>query len=206
MKPRMIEDKEVDTKARELAEKLRAALVSIGVTVEASRALRVIESFASLQPPEHDTRMYWLRMHLGGRGGGYSVKPGNITLNMQKLVTALAGGVLTAAGIAAAPWSAVFGALVIWDSLYSAARVDLSEEDASVMWTLWRRRDAEHTVPHDGLLASVNEERARHGRHALSEQQLADAVAKLRRIDAIEQSSQDPSRWWLREWVRVDWS
>jgi hypothetical protein len=26
-------------------------------------------------------------MHPGGRGGGYSVKPGNITLNMQKLVT-----------------------------------------------------------------------------------------------------------------------
>ena len=131
------------------------------------------------------------------------MKPGNILLDMRRLITAVASGVLTVVGVAEVPWTAVFGALVLWDTLYAGARIELSEREAAVLWTLWLLRDGAYTAPQAGLLEAVNVERERYGRSRLTQQEFDDALRKLERISSIEQSSNDPSRWWLREWVRI---
>jgi hypothetical protein len=141
-------------------------------------------------------------MDSGGMGGGVSVKPGNVRLNMRQLVKCIASGVITIVGVVQLPWTAVFGALVIWDDLYAGTRIELSESDASVMWTLWLNRDEDHTVAERGLLQKVNEERHKYGATELTQRELDDSLQRLSTLRSIERAN-DESRWWLREWVRV---
>jgi len=190
-------------KKAELAQMFSKACGCFGDPIEEARASNFIDHFASITPPQYSTSLSFMKMDPGGEGGAESVKPGNIVLNISRLVTAVASGVLTAVGVVEIPWTAVFGALVVWNTLYSAARVKISERDASVMWTLWLRRDEELTVPDAGLLKAVNAERKKHGQRPLRSTELRDALNKLKRIRSIERSSKDDSRWWLREWVRV---
>lgn len=190
-------------KAEELASAIRHALLARGMAVDEAFALGIVAHLAVITPPEVETFCHLLTIREGGVGGGQSVKPGNIVLNMRKFVTAVASGVLTTVGVVEVPWTAIFGALVVWDSLYAGATAELSEAEASVVWTLWCLCDEGHTVADDGLLEAVNAERQKHGRPALTHRELQDALRKLERIGSIERSSENGSRWWLREWVRV---
>jgi hypothetical protein len=174
--------------------------------VESAPAVKAaLREYIRITPPERDDLLYHITVHQGGWGGGRSMKPGNIRLNMRQLITALANGTLAAVGAFQVPWTAVLGALVVWDGLYSAASVDLSERDASVMWTLWISCDDNRTVSSQGLLQLVNAERDRCGRVLLSDMELQDALERLKKMRSIERWSKDPSRWWLREWVSVQW-
>lgn len=169
-------------------------------------ATETINHFAKITPPEqeHPTfKFELLRMDSGGRGGAQSVKAGNLLLNMHKLVTAVAGGVLAVAGIAGAPWTAPFAAIMVWESVWSGLKIDISEREAAVLWTLWTNSDGSKHVPADGLLDSVNSELAAYGRSAISQQELEDSLEALRRINCIDRSGSDRPTWWLREWVEV---
>ena len=59
------------------------------------------------------------------------------------------------------------------------------------------------TVAKDEVLDAVTRERHRFGKPPLSEEEVGYALRDLCRMRCIEQSSRDPERWWLREWVRV---
>ena len=199
----MMTDGESDGKSGELAQVVAAACAGIGEPMDEKSVAAIIGCFAVITPPEYRFVVRMVRMNEGGRDGGDSLKPGNILLNMRQLVTAIAGGVLTVIGVVQMPWTAVFGALVLWDTLYAAAKSELSERDASVLWTLWLLRDSKETVADAGLLDAVNAERAKYGRNPITEQELLDALRRLVSIGSIKRSTQDKSRWWLREWVRV---
>lgn len=59
----------------------------------------IIGNFIKITPPEKEKiRMDLILFRQGGRGGGRSVKPGNLLLDMRKLMTPIASGVLTTAG------------------------------------------------------------------------------------------------------------
>jgi hypothetical protein len=51
----------------------------------------------------------------------------------------------------------------------------------------------------------VNEDRERHGHSPLSEKELTEVVATLERMRCIKRSRNDNTKWWLREWVRVEY-
>lgn len=194
-------------KALELASLAASGCSDIGLRLPDDSARMLVKHFAAIAPPDSELVASSSRvdMDAGGRGGGVSVKPGNVRLNMRQLVSAIASGVLTVVGAVQLPWTAVFGALVIWNNLFAASRVALSESDASVLWTLWLNRDDENTVAEAGLLGRVNEERRRHGRADLAQRDLDESLQRLSRLQSIERAA-DKSRWWLREWVSVKYN
>lgn len=166
----------------------------------------IIDQFIDITPPEKEEIVLGLiTMNTGGRGGGRSTKPGNMLLNIRKLITAVASGVLTVAGTVTAPWTAPFAAILVWDSIYTGLNVDLSEREAVVLWTLWKNRDENDCVPEAGLLDKVNSELETHGRNPMKLQELNDALGILKHIKCIERLKSAESLWWLREWVRINY-
>lgn len=195
-----------DQKATELAEIAARVLKRLGVESSDRVATEVIRNFVTVTPPEQPrVELRAIVMDMGGREGGVSTKPGNILLSMRKLVTILAGGVLTIATSLEAPWIAVLAALVVWDSVWSGLQVELTEREAAIIWTMWLNRDGENTIPDSSLLALVNGELSKYGRASLSHQQLADSLDRLKKIGCIKKSIKDCSCWWLQEWVSIDY-
>lgn len=177
-----------------------------GMVGSVELAKKVVECLCSVTPPERRTAFELMTIQKGGRGGGVSVKPGNVLLNIRKLVSAVASGALTVVGSLHEPWIAVLGALAVWDSLYSGLQVELDEAEASVVWTMWLKCDDSHTLPKSGLLLRVNEQRRKFGRREMSDLEFSDVLRKLERMRCISAGGDDDSRWWLREWVRVEFT
>src|SRR6266508_2272157 len=108
------------------------------------------------RPFDDDEVETFIRIKPLGPGGGEAVKTLNHLLDIRKLLTAIATGVLTFAGVLQAPWLAVLAALCVWDHLLSAMRVELSEKDASVLWTLWNMESRPRRVKGMDVLNAVN--------------------------------------------------
>jgi hypothetical protein len=198
------ETEKADAKRVELETVLSRSFYEVGVEDPERLVGEVILAFTHITAPYYElppVRM--ITMSAGGYEGGSSVKPGNVVLNLHKLVMAVASGTLTAAGSATTPWLLLPGALVIWDALYSSLRLDIGEVHACVIWALWISRDGDSTVGKADVLDTVNRERRIHGRTELSRQEVDDALRDLVKMRCIEQSRQDNGRWWLREWVRI---
>ncbi len=135
--------------------------------------------------------------------GAETVKPGNVTVDMQRLLVAGAQTVRDFVGTVTMPWLLPMTALILWDRLWSLLRIKITEKEACVIWVMWMNCDADQTVPEAILPVKVNEDRARHGHSPLSDKELAEAVATLERMRCIQRSRNDHTKWWLREWVRV---
>ena len=181
----------------ELVETAAEALGSVEL------ARKLVECFCTVTPPKSDPPlMEWMTINSRGRGGGVSVKPGNVLLNMRQLTAALADGVLSAVGVVDRPWTALIAAVVIWDRIVSCLRVEVGEVEASILWVLWLKSDEQHTFAKSGLLSTVNFQRTRYGYRPINEQELADALALLTRMRCIKESG-DAARWCLRESVSV---
>lgn len=170
-------------------------------------AAKVINQLVKVTPPEKEDygKIHFITLQQSGYGGARSVKAGNILLNMPKLITTLAGGVLTVAGAVEAPWTALFAAIVVWDSVWSGLTVELSEREAVTLWTLWKNRDESNCVPEAELLDKVNDELSSSGRSPISQTELNSSLEVLRKMSCISRSKSDNSKWWLREWVRVSY-
>jgi hypothetical protein len=68
---------------------------------------------------------------------GRSVKPGNLRFNLGTLFEAIASGVAASFAASTTPIVAVFTGLLAIRELMQAAKVDLSEREALVIWSLW---------------------------------------------------------------------
>jgi hypothetical protein len=136
-------------------------------------------------------------------GGGDSVKPGNIRLDMRRLLVAGGQTVRDIAGTVKLPWLLPMTALILWDRIWSLLRITITDKEACVVWIMWMNCGEDRTVPEAILLPKVNEDRAQHGHAPLSEKELAEALATLEKMRCIQRSRGDHTRWWLREWVSV---
>lgn len=148
----------------------------------------------------------YISIKMGGAGGGKSRKVGNVWLDIRKLVAAFAKTTLSAASIAANPWTAPLAGLIIWDELVSRTTVEVEERDATVVWTLWINRDANALVAKHALLAMVNEERSLYGRAVLTAEELTTSLELLKKVGCIQEFDGDPLFWWVCERVCVDLS
>lgn len=201
-----------DSKAQEKRAELEALVASRfrkdSVPDPLALASALVGHLADITPPFFEPppmELITLRS-LGGRRGGATTKPGNVRLNLWSLTKAIAGGSLTVAGALGAPWMLLVGGLMIWDSLYSSLKIDLSEVHASVIWAMWRNKSDDRTVAKSEVAQLTQDERHRYGRQPLSERELNDALQDLRRMKCIDEDPDDPSRWWLREWVKVQYT
>lgn len=166
-------------------------------------ATEIVNNFTRVTPPEKEPVILEL-ITMNGRGRARSVKPGNVLLNFRKLLTSLAASGLAVVGAVAVPWTAPLAAIIIWDSVWSNLKVELSEREAAIIWTMWLNRDDDNRVSDAELLDMVNSELRKNGRSSISHQELDDSLKTLKRMQCIERSESDPSKWWLREWVQGD--
>jgi hypothetical protein len=197
-----------DAKRSELVALLHSRLVqqfgspTPDVLSRVSEAL--VEAACRITPPENPPLIaHLITMAPGGMGGGRSTKPGNVTLNVQKFLVALAKIPLTAAAVNARPWTAPFAFLVLWDELVSRVRVEIDEREASVVWTLWVNKDAEGCVAKDLLLGLVNDDRKSFDVAPLAADDLKESVKKLRKLRCVEDWPRDQSKFWIRESVGI---
>jgi len=198
------ETDKADQKRQDLEAIIAGSLRESGIDDPALLADRVVQRFADVTAPYREPQRFeFMRLSPGGVGGGSTTKPGNVVLNLGKLVRAIASGILTVAGAVAAPWLLVIGALVTWDALWSCLNLKLTEDHACVVWALWKNRDDNDTFLKSDTLDAVNRERAAFGKQPLSAMEVDRALSDLSRMGCIEQTASDPQRWWLREWVRI---
>ena len=141
-------------------------------------------------------------MSPSGRGGGKSTKAGNIVLNIRKFVEAIANGAFTIVGIYEVPWLGILGFILLWNSLWSAAQIDLSENDAAVIWTMWVHRDKKNNeISDDVLLNKVNDHLVKYGRASITQKDIELSIKHLEEIKSIKRSTNNPKNWWLCEWI-----
>lgn len=193
----------------------REALVAIGKTallcqdLPGSRfsnetaekvASAVVDAFASITPPHLQRRIRVVNLSKGGTDAGSTTKPGNIRLNWKKLVVEGSSSVIMAVGALKVPWLVVLAALVIWNRIWTALTIDLTERHAAVLYVMWSRRDKEKRVRVEGLLGFVNAELQNYSRPPMSEKELSRILEALERLRCIEMVEGD---WSLRESIRV---
>lgn len=197
-----------ETRAEAKRRELRILMADALARAGGAEGLRVADIaadqfFAVTAPYSGSAHLEEVRMRPGGLGGASSVKPGNVFLNLRKLIIAIANGTITVAGTMVTPWLAVLGALVVWDSLSSCLQLEIGDTQASVLWGMWVSRDAKTTVAKDEVATCVNRERARFERVSLGQGEIDLALEQLLRMGCIAHFANDPSRYWLREWVSV---
>lgn len=198
------ETEKANAKRRELNAIVAESLRGPGIDDADLLADQVVQRFADVTAPYYEPPSFQLIvLREGGVGGGSTTKPGNVVLNLGKLVRAIASGILTIAGAATAPWLLVIGALVTWDALWSCINLKLTEDHARVVWALWKNRDDDDTFPKSDTVHAVNRERAAFGMRPLSTKEVNRVLDDLARMGCIKQSVNDPKRWRLREWVRI---
>ena len=192
-------------KQAEVLSSLKTALVDQGLNYAEAESLagEIFSAYVTTSPPEKEpTVMQFMTIGNSGFNGGKSTKPGNITLNMGRLIEALASGGLAAAGVSATPYLAPLAAIVLWCSLWRTAQVSISETDAVVLYVMWMHKDGEYSVAHDGLVEKCNAHLDKYGRSPVTQQQVDCSLKNLQAMETIQKSKQDKSKWWLREWVR----
>ena len=144
--------------------------------------------------------MQLMTMREGGRRGGKTRKQGNVILDLRKLMGLVAGGTLTIAGATALPMLAPFAILAIWQQLTESLEIEVSEMDASVLWSMHLHSDDDGRI--DGgepLLALANAERAQYQRRPISRSELDDCLRNLAKLRCIERDGNAQTRWRLIE-------
>lgn len=164
----------------------------------------VMDEAIRVSPPEKEEFVFeYITMSPSGRRGGKSTKAGNIALNMRSLVEAIANGAFAAVSSYQIPWLAPFAFILLWNSLWRSAQVELSENDAALIWTMWVHRDrSNNEIAEDGLLDKLNEHLDKYSRSPVSGKDLEDSLKALEQIQSIKRSKGNPSNWWLCEWIK----
>lgn len=168
----------------------------------------VLERFVTVRPPEVNfgAREYrQITMGPGGARGGSTIKPGNITLQLHGLLEAVSTGVLAGASAVQSPWLLPFALLATLFALTRGATISLTERDTTVLWAIHIAEPETGAVLERELVTAVNDELARHGRQPLSAEYVADAVARLMRLNCIEYAQSVAGRLRLCETVRIEY-
>jgi len=199
-------DKEKESEIlNELSDILKSRHLNTEDAVKLSKF--IVSNAIRVRPPEKEghnfTSVAKLTMHPSGRGGGKSIKAGNITLNMGKLMEAISSGAFSLLGAYQVPWLAPMAFIILWNSLWRAVEVEITENDASIIWSMWVYRDREsNEIPNSGLLEIVNGRLRKYERSEITQKDLEHSLSNLEKIKCIRRAKNSPDNWWLRESVR----
>lgn len=195
-----------EEKSNELQNSLLENLEKLGIPeLEAKEAAKqLFKTYVNVTPPEKEQVLMHLvtTSNFGGRGGGKSVKSGNIKLNMPNLLEAVSAGVFTVISVNAAPWAIPFAAVLLWQSLWKSIKIDLTELDVVVLITLNRLKNNSKVVVEkvDDILIEVNKTLNKYERSLATKQDLNHSITNLDTIDSLDICD---SGLFIREWVKV---
>ena len=157
--------------------------------------------FISISPPlEEPPMMQFLTMDsLRNYKDGSSIKPGNILLNIRKLIEAIPEVVSIGTGMACDNLViTICGALSLWLKLKDIATINISKEQAFVIVALWKNCNSNHKILlSDGLIAANNLFN-QYGEPEITSLKYNMIIDSLVEIECIELTEEII---WLREWI-----
>lgn len=194
-------------KEEEVLESIKSYLVYANLCEAERRQVAeiIVSTSIRVTPPEKEQVAFYRLVTLdpSGRGGGKSTKLGNIRLNVGKLMEGVANGTFAVVSSYQVPWLAPFAFILLWKSLRKSVQVDLTENDAAVIYAMWVYRDRDNNeISEVNLLGNVNCHLTKYDRLPISQKDLQFSISNLAKIGSIQQSSKNPGNWWLCEWVQ----
>lgn len=180
-------------------------LISKHVSEDKSQEISdlLMENYITITPPMEEVMTYLITLSsVGGRGGGNSVKPGNIILNWKKLLVDSADSLLTGAGAVAFNALIPFAALVIWNKLVKHNKIRVEEPHAIVISALWQIKDPySKQVLGEDLLDRINTTIAQYNLQPFIQSDIDSILNDLEALSSLRRNS-DGSLTLLEE-VRV---
>ncbi len=154
-----------------------------------------------MTPPQKEPPiMYMLTMDsLRNFNKGQSIKPGNIRLNIRRLIESLPDITAAAVGIARdIPILKVCAALNIWKMLRDITTVEITKEQAITIVALWENCDSQQRITlekgfdcFESLYKSIESSEC-------TWEQYIGIINELEKLGSLEL---DSNGIWLREWV-----
>jgi len=161
----------------------------------------MFDSCIIMTPPEQEPPvMHMLVMSsLSDYKRGTSIKPGNIKINMKKLIDTLPESV--EAGVALAmdiPILKVCAALHIWKMARNVMSVEITKEQAVVIMSLWKNADERHIISLEKGWDCANRMCRQTSNKEFTQERYTTILEELERIDSIKVNEDGI---WLCEWV-----
>jgi hypothetical protein len=98
-----------------------------------------------------------IMMRPNGLGGGTSRKPGNIIIDMRKLMNEVFDGSISAGGVYLSKYLLILTVLNVFRKVYKLREVHLEERQAILLALLWKYKKVEpNTIRPNNLLTNVN--------------------------------------------------
>lgn len=162
---------------------------------------KLFDSYIQLSPPKEPPLVSeMITVSSMGRRGGRSRKPGNIILNLGKLIQIVPDITITAAGVAGPTWLLPFIALHIWNKLWTNSKVDLDQKHAMIIYALWKNRNSENKIHEEAGYEKANSVFHKLELPDLSKSEYTQIINNLLDLECIEI---EEGIIWLREWVRT---
>ena len=164
---------------------------------------RLFDSYVQISAPMNppiEIRM--ITMDSMGRDGARSRKPGNIILNLRKLLQIVPDITITAAGVTGPTWLLPFIALHIWNKLWTGSKVDLDQKHAVTICALWKNRNNENKISEEAGFEKANLIFQQLKLPVLSKSEYTQIINDFLYLNCIEI---EEGIIWLREWVRVSY-
>lgn len=184
-----------------IAETLSDVLINENSDVSLIYNDLVRSRFVSISPPlEEPPMMQFLTMDsLRNYKDGSSIKPGNILLNIRKLIEAIPEVISIGAGMVCDNHIVtVCGALSLWLKLRDIATINISKEQAFVIVALWRNCNPNHKISLDDGFIATNNLFDQYGEPEISSLKYNMIIDSLVKIGCIELTEEII---WLREWI-----
>jgi len=161
---------------------------------------KTFSAFCRISPPLDPPQVaHMMLLHDSGREGGLTRKPGNILLNWRNLYRESGDLVLSVAGAGLSKWLIPFAALSVWNKVYTHSTIDITKEQAVIIFSLWRDCDSKHIADIEKGFNAANSLFIGYGWPKISKShytQILKELAKLKCIKLIDVKSV-----WLCEWV-----
>lgn len=155
----------------------------------------------SITPPEEEPpMMQFLTIDsLKNYKSGQSIKPGNIKLNIKKLINTLPAIVETSVGILYdIPILQVCAALTLWKTLCNIFTVEITREQAIVLVALWKNCDVSHYINLSNGFDAVNTLYQKLDDCTMNQTIYNRIIDQLINLECIEVINE---KIWLREWI-----
>ena len=164
----------------------------------------VKSQFITITPPEECLLLHCLSLDsLKNYNEGQSIKPGNILLNIKKLVESIPEIVSIGAGMVCDNHIiTVCGALSLWLKLRDIATINISKDQAFVIVALWKNCNYKHRISLDDGFIATNNLFNQYGESEISSIKYNMIIDSLLKIECIEITEEII---WLREWISKDY-
>lgn len=160
----------------------------------------IINEFVDITSPEELAMIHTLILDpLGNYNSGCSIKPGNIILNIKKLIDSIPSAIEMGVSLALdIPILKICAALNLWRSFRDILSIQITKNQAFLIVSLWNNCDSEHRISIRSGFDCMNSLLEHYGEDLLSYTKYNYLLDSLEKIGCLKI---DNGIIWLREWI-----